>query len=208
MENVFAQSSGLQGESLDITLVESADACMLGQWINGEGKQYEGTAPYQEVVLKHNRFHEIVAEVVRKAKSGEKEGAEAMLNAGREFSGISREIVSAIMQLKKVVASQKNQDHPGLGNFGPVVERYGARHTAGKQPRSSSTHWDIRLMGGMSGGCLYDRQESRVTARFVAEKEGFEPPVGCPTTVFKTAALNRSATSPEALIIPSGAALG
>jgi hypothetical protein len=30
----------------------------------------------------------------------------------------------------------------------------------------------------------------------VAEREGFEPPVVLPTTVFKTAALNRSAISP------------
>ena len=31
----------------------------------------------------------------------------------------------------------------------------------------------------------------------MAEREGFEPPVGCPTTVFKTAALSHSAISPE-----------
>lgn len=31
----------------------------------------------------------------------------------------------------------------------------------------------------------------------VAEGEGFEPPVGLPTTVFKTAALNRSAIPPQ-----------
>ena len=29
-----------------------------------------------------------------------------------------------------------------------------------------------------------------------AEREGFEPPVPCSTTVFKTAAFDRSATSP------------
>lgn len=33
-----------------------------------------------------------------------------------------------------------------------------------------------------------------------AEREGFEPPVGCPTTVFKTAAFDRSATSPRVSI--------
>lgn len=31
----------------------------------------------------------------------------------------------------------------------------------------------------------------------LAEGEGFEPPVSCPTTVFKTAALNRSANPPR-----------
>jgi hypothetical protein len=30
----------------------------------------------------------------------------------------------------------------------------------------------------------------------LAEGEGFEPPVGCPTTVFKTAAFNHSANPP------------
>lgn len=31
---------------------------------------------------------------------------------------------------------------------------------------------------------------------YSAEKEGFEPPEACTSTVFKTAALNRSAISP------------
>jgi hypothetical protein len=34
----------------------------------------------------------------------------------------------------------------------------------------------------------------------LAEREGFEPPVGHPTTVFKTAAFDRSATSPSRLL--------
>ena len=33
--------------------------------------------------------------------------------------------------------------------------------------------------------------------RRVAEEEGFEPPVSCPTTVFKTAAFDLSATPPQ-----------
>ncbi len=31
----------------------------------------------------------------------------------------------------------------------------------------------------------------------MAEREGFEPPEGCPSTVFKTAAFDRSAISPQ-----------
>ena len=33
-------------------------------------------------------------------------------------------------------------------------------------------------------------------AACLAEREGFEPPDGCPSTVFKTAAIDRSAISP------------
>ena len=36
--------------------------------------------------------------------------------------------------------------------------------------------------------------------QLLAEGEGFEPPVGCPTTVFKTVALDRSAIPPEPVI--------
>jgi len=32
----------------------------------------------------------------------------------------------------------------------------------------------------------------------LAERQGFEPWEGCPSTVFKTAAIDRSATSPTA----------
>jgi hypothetical protein len=39
----------------------------------------------------------------------------------------------------------------------------------------------------------------------MAEKEGFEPPDPCESTVFKTAAINRSTTSPNC---PSGRAGG
>ncbi len=35
----------------------------------------------------------------------------------------------------------------------------------------------------------------------MAESEGFEPPDGCPSTVFKTAAFDHSASSPEKLIV-------
>ena len=40
---------------------------------------------------------------------------------------------------------------------------------------------------------------------FIAEREGFEPPVPCSTTVFKTAAIDHSATSPMPLSFKSDA---
>ncbi len=35
----------------------------------------------------------------------------------------------------------------------------------------------------------------------MAEEEGFEPPVGLPTTVFKTVAFNRSAIPPQSICL-------
>ncbi len=45
-------------------------------------------------------------------------------------------------------------------------------------------------------------KKSRITgslnrSKFVAEREGFEPPDPCRSTVFKTAAIDHSATSPK-----------
>ena len=37
----------------------------------------------------------------------------------------------------------------------------------------------------------------KIIAGRLAEREGFEPPDGCPSTVFKTAAFDHSATSPD-----------
>jgi hypothetical protein len=95
-----------RGKAIHIDQVGNADACMLGKWINGEGKQYEGMDQYRELVMKHNLFHDIAAEVVKKAKSGDKKGAEELLSTG-EFFSVSREIVSAILLLETVVTKQK-----------------------------------------------------------------------------------------------------
>lgn len=95
------------GKSLDSALVGSADACELGRWIKGEGKQYEGTAPYRDLVAKHAMFHHVAAEVVKKAEGGNQKGAKSMLAEGREFSSASRDIVDAIMQLAKEVANHR-----------------------------------------------------------------------------------------------------
>ena len=42
----------------------------------------------------------------------------------------------------------------------------------------------------------------------MAEREGFEPPEACASTVFKTAAFDRSATSPRRASIPDKGAPG
>lgn len=39
--------------------------------------------------------------------------------------------------------------------------------------------------------------DAELPSFFVAEREGFEPPDSCPSTVFKTAAFDRSAISPR-----------
>lgn len=99
-----------RGGKLDSTMVAKDDACELGQWIYGEGKQFAETAPYKDLVKKHAQFHLQAAEVVRKTEAGDKPGAEEMMASGREFSSASKDIVGAIMQLEQEVAKQHKKD--------------------------------------------------------------------------------------------------
>jgi hypothetical protein len=46
-------------------------------------------------------------------------------------------------------------------------------------------------------GTHQNGQQPNITRLNLAEREGFEPPDGCPSTVFKTAAFDHSATSPK-----------
>lgn len=102
-----------RGEKLDSAEVAKEDVCELGQWIYGEGKQFADTVPYQELVRKHAQFHLRAAEVVHKAETGDKRGAETLLATGREFSTASKDIVGAIMQLELEVAKKRKNGGAG-----------------------------------------------------------------------------------------------
>ena len=54
------------------------------------------------------------------------------------------------------------------------------------------------MRGNLSGLFIYIKKSSQTCELFFAEREGFEPPVRCRTTVFKTAAFDHSAISPDA----------
>ena len=49
-----------------------------------------------------------------------------------------------------------------------------------------------------------DRKKHPESERKMAERGGFEPPESCPSSVFKTDALNRSTISPRARVPFSG----
>jgi hypothetical protein len=64
---------------------------------------------------------------------------------------------------------------------------------------SRSVRCSARARGGKYAGTRLVRERDRKTYKtksYVAEREGFEPPDPCGSTVFKTAAFDHSATSP------------
>jgi hypothetical protein len=77
------------------------DNCVLGQWIYGEGASYSSCPEYTKLKYEHARFHTVVAELVRKANSGDSVDAEMEPCANSEFSTSSAAIVIALMAMKK-----------------------------------------------------------------------------------------------------------
>jgi hypothetical protein len=85
--------------------------------------------------------------------------------------------------------------HPRLsGCPGQVEEREAG---APGLPKWRGAGWNSASWGASGRGQVAERE---VAEREVAEREGFEPPRACALAVFKTAAINHSATAPRASI--------
>jgi methyl-accepting chemotaxis protein len=77
--------------------------CDLGQWIHGEGASYSSLPEYTKLKYEHARFHTLVADVIRKASSGDSVAALLEPCSNSEFSAASSAVVLAIMAMKKRV---------------------------------------------------------------------------------------------------------
>ncbi len=92
------------GEKLESATVAKDNVCELGRWIYGAGSQYSYLASYPTLKTEHANFHRCAADVVRKAETGDKKSAEAMLEAG-PFSSASSKTVSAILEMKRAAGT-------------------------------------------------------------------------------------------------------
>ncbi len=80
------------------------DHCPLGQWLHGEGKKTLSNLPeYKTLVAEHARFHRAVGHAIQQADAGKNLEEEHVLGWDSEFAASSRNIVSAIVQIKKKV---------------------------------------------------------------------------------------------------------
>ena len=79
--------------------------CELGKWIHSAGAAYKHLPEYLTLKSRHALFHSCCAKVLTKSMSGDKKGAQSMLDAQGEFSKMSSETVGAIMALKKAIGA-------------------------------------------------------------------------------------------------------
>ena len=79
--------------------------CALGRWLYGEGRKYASTAEYQILIGEHARFHRAAGEVIDKANGGREINVERILHFDSEYGIASRNVVKAIMDLKRKVTA-------------------------------------------------------------------------------------------------------
>ena len=78
------------------------DACMLGNWLHGEGeRKFPFVKSFQPCVDAHAAFHAELEKVARQINLGEYQQAEAMLAAGSDCFKAYLALTSAVKQFKK-----------------------------------------------------------------------------------------------------------
>ncbi|WP_194725638.1 CZB domain-containing protein [Noviherbaspirillum malthae] len=86
---------------LDVKGVAKLDACMLGNWLHGEGeRRFRFLKQYQPCLDAHAAFHAELEKVVRQINLGEYEQAQGMLANGTPCTKAFVALVGAVRQLK------------------------------------------------------------------------------------------------------------
>jgi hypothetical protein len=87
--------------SLDPAEVALDHKCVLGQWIYGEGAQHFNLPEFAKLKFEHSRYHQIAAELVRRANAGKSVAAEMEPCSASDFSTASAAMILAIIAMKQ-----------------------------------------------------------------------------------------------------------
>ncbi len=90
-------------DSLNPETVCKDDQCALGKWIYGEGSTYSNEAEFGMLKTAHANFHKEAANIVRRAKNGEKVTDEIALGAKSKFAEFSTQVVIHIRNIRNKV---------------------------------------------------------------------------------------------------------
>jgi hypothetical protein len=90
-------------DSLNPDMVCKDDQCALGKWIHGEGSLYSAEPEFGFLKGAHADFHKEAAEIIRRAKRGEKVTDEMALGAKSKFAENSNKVVTHIRNLRNKV---------------------------------------------------------------------------------------------------------
>ena len=93
-------------EKLDAATISQDNCCALGKWLHGEAKGLFSALPaYKDCLGKHASFHREAGKVAQFINAGNYDGAAKMLDAGTPYALATAAVGSAILGLKKSVAT-------------------------------------------------------------------------------------------------------
>jgi methyl-accepting chemotaxis protein len=96
LRNAIAGGSELH---LDADEVCKDNVCALGKWIYSAGKSFEHFEEYEPLRQNHAAFHVCAADILKKAQSGDKDGASSMLIG--DFFDLSNRTIQNIVAMKR-----------------------------------------------------------------------------------------------------------
>ena len=91
---------------VDPVILGKDDQCELGKWLHAEAKDYAGVREFKELLVRHARFHDVAAGVVRQAHSCSPEKALELLQPRSEYGSASSDCVNALAALRKAVSTR------------------------------------------------------------------------------------------------------
>jgi len=118
-----------QGSDIDKSKATNYDACDLGKWLAGDGREYASVEECAVLYERHKRFHQEVGSIIDQVKLGRIDDAKASLRSGG-FNVASKETIDAIQKFKffliggSVVSSARVHEIPfrRRPDFNRVVE--------------------------------------------------------------------------------------
>jgi methyl-accepting chemotaxis protein len=88
-----------------IETIGKDNECIFGKWLYGATipADVKGSDYYKKVRELHAEFHKVAARVVLLATTGKKNGAEAMIGPGGEYTNISAKLTQTMMEWQNKV---------------------------------------------------------------------------------------------------------
>lgn len=88
-------------KSLNPAEAGADDRCALGKWLQAEKKKHSNMPEFAKLCSDHTRFHQIAADLIRRADAGQKVMEETALGSRSEFSAVSSAVVTGLMGVQK-----------------------------------------------------------------------------------------------------------
>jgi aerotaxis receptor len=91
----------MRGDQFDVATVSRDDACNLGKWLHGDGRQCcAQLAGFTTLIERHAAFHREVGQVAQLVNAGRQDDALAALESGTPFTRATQATVKAIRELQ------------------------------------------------------------------------------------------------------------